>query len=229
MAYIPLTIFEAWVGRPGYKTVVWDWNGTIVEDAWFFVELMNGYLKKQGLPSIDIASYRKNFCFPVIDYYRQLGFNITDEEFRDLGKQFISDYIEGCKRPKLYKGIVDLIRFNYDSGIVQCVLSAQRQDILRMLVGFYGLEKYFSAVIGLDNDYAYGKIDRAHDLSERLNLDPSSTLMIGDTNHDKDVADSLGWSCVLLSTGHQSTDRLLATSASIADNPLDLKKYIYNH
>ena len=216
------------MGRPRYKTIVWDWNGTIVEDAWLFVELMNSYLSKRGLPGIDIASYRKNFCFPVIDYYRQLGFEITDEEFRDLGKDFISDYIESCKRPKLYGGIVDLINLNHSSGIIQCVLSAQRQDILRMLVSFYGLEKYFSAVIGLDNDYAYGKIDRAFDLAKDLDLKPEQTLMIGDTNHDKAVADALGWGCVLLSTGHQSNDRLLATNSSIASNLTQLNKYIYS-
>ena len=215
------------MGSSRYKNIVWDWNGTIVEDAWLFVELMNTYLSKQGLPGIDIASYRKNFCFPVIDYYRQLGFEITDDEFKALGKNFISDYIESCKRPNLYGGIVDLISLNHSRQIVQCVLSAQRQDILRMLVTFYGLEKYFSAVVGLDNDYAYGKIDKAFDLSKDLDLDPNSTLMVGDTNHDKAVADALGWDCVLLSTGHQSTDRLLATKSSIASNLAQLKEYIY--
>ena len=190
---------------------------------------MNSYLAKHDLPGIDVESYRKNFCFPVIDYYRQLGFDITDDEFKDLGKNFIDDYIKSCKKPNLYQGIVDLIRFNHDKGVVQCVLSAQRQDILRMLVSFYNLEQYFSAVVGLDNDYAYGKIERAFDLAKDLDLNPDSTLMIGDTNHDKEVADALGWRCALLSTGHQSTDRLLATQSFIASDLDQLKKYIYNN
>ena len=27
--------------------VVWDWNGTIVDDAFVFVNIMNSYLKKK--------------------------------------------------------------------------------------------------------------------------------------------------------------------------------------
>ena len=96
-----------------------------------------------------------------------------------------------------------------------------------MLVTFYGLDKYFSEVVGLDNDYAYGKIERGFDLAKSLELDSDSTLMVGDTNHDKAVADALGWECVLLSSGHQSTDRLLATKSSVVGDLVQLKKHIY--
>ena len=52
-----------------YDHVIWDWNGTIIDDAYLCVEVMNQVLKNRDLPLINISSYRKNFCFPVKKYY----------------------------------------------------------------------------------------------------------------------------------------------------------------
>ncbi len=39
---------------------------------------------------------------------------------------------------------------------------------------------------------------------------PEDVLLVGDTNHDHDVAQSLGIGCVLITGGHQSEPRLTA-------------------
>ena len=61
------------------KTVViWDWNGTIVDDAFVFVKIMNFFLKEKKLPLINIAKYRDVFEFPLINYYSKLGFDFNE-------------------------------------------------------------------------------------------------------------------------------------------------------
>ena len=33
-----------------YAHVIWDWNGTLLDDAWLCVDVMNGVLRAHDLP-----------------------------------------------------------------------------------------------------------------------------------------------------------------------------------
>ena len=58
-----------------YKHILWDWNGTLLDDRWLCVESINKILKKRKMPPILEKTYRKTFCFPVMKYYESLGFD----------------------------------------------------------------------------------------------------------------------------------------------------------
>ena len=36
------------------KHIIWDWNGTLLNDGWVFVNVMNTLLKSRDLPLINI-------------------------------------------------------------------------------------------------------------------------------------------------------------------------------
>ena len=76
----------------GFKNIIWDWNGTIIDDAWVFVDIMNTVLQKKGFPPTTLEHYRQNFCFPIQNYWRGLGFQFTDETFDKLNQNFIFEY-----------------------------------------------------------------------------------------------------------------------------------------
>ena len=65
-----------------YKHVIWDWNGTLVDDTWLFVDIMNGVLKDRNLQGITLDDYRNVFDFPVEDYYTKLGFNFQKKHLK---------------------------------------------------------------------------------------------------------------------------------------------------
>ena len=62
-------------------TVIWDWNGTLLDDGWLFVEVMNSILRSRGMNTITLEKYREIFGFPVKDYYLKLGFDLEKEPF----------------------------------------------------------------------------------------------------------------------------------------------------
>ena len=61
-----------------HKHIIWDWNGTLINDVWLVVEAMNKMLKKRNLPKIDSKKYREIFDFPVTEYYSKLGFDFSN-------------------------------------------------------------------------------------------------------------------------------------------------------
>ena len=38
-----------------YSHILWDWNGTLLDDAWLCVEVMNSMLAERDLPQIGRA------------------------------------------------------------------------------------------------------------------------------------------------------------------------------
>ena len=208
------------------KIIVWDWNGTIVDDAFIFVEIMNDFLKDFGLKKISLRDYRNHFCFPVHDYYTSLGINLSEEDFRLLSVNFIHKYKEKMFIPKLKKNILNVIRYLYNNGFSQFIVSAQEQKLLTKSVDFYGLKKYFSGIYGLDNNFAISKLALAKNkLIPQLGSE-SSLLVIGDTLHDLEMANYIDSSCCLVSWGHNSLSRLKKSKKTIVGCPLDLLTFL---
>ena len=76
----------------GYKHVIWDWNGTLVDDTWLCVEVLNGLLSRRGRRPISEIEYREHFEFPVIKLYEYLGLDTDESNYEQTSREFITDY-----------------------------------------------------------------------------------------------------------------------------------------
>ena len=73
---------------PQRTTIIWDWNGTLLDDAEMCLEAINIMLKKRNLPELSMERYRDVFTFPVIEYYREVGFDFTLEAWDPVATEF---------------------------------------------------------------------------------------------------------------------------------------------
>jgi len=198
-----------------HKHIIWDWNGTLINDIWLVVEIMNKMLKKRNLPRIDSKKYRNIFDFPVTKYYSKLGFDFSNESFEKLTNEFISEYYQRFNECKLFNEVKEVLEKIRDRGISQSILSASKEDVLIEKIKYYGIDKYFSRIIGLENHYAESKIERGKKWIAKLNLNPQEVLLIGDTIHDYDVSKHIGCDCLLIANGHHSYKRLASLGIDV--------------
>src|SRR5262245_43055202 len=49
--------------------VIWDWNGTLLNDVTHAIDTINFLLEPRGLPLMSIERYREIFGFPIRRYY----------------------------------------------------------------------------------------------------------------------------------------------------------------
>lgn len=201
-----------------YKHIIWDWNGTILNDVNLCVELINWLALSRSLPPIDIDRYREVFTIPVKNYYANLGFDFEKESFEKLGRIWMDEYERRKFECGLYDGVTDLLNKINKLGIGQSILSAYSQHTLDELVDHYGLRKYFTHVVGLDNIYAASKLHLGKDLMNRLGNGKGETLLIGDTVHDCEVASEIGADCILIANGHQSREVLLECGVKVCNS-----------
>ena len=163
------------------SVVIWDWNGTLVDDGFLFVKIMNFFLLEKKLQPISVDDYRKFFEFPLENYYLTLGFDFKDEPFESAGLDFIKIYDDRKFEPKLFDDTMPTLNTLKNSGCTHSVLSAQNVVTLKKSVSHYQLDGMFEYISGLKDHYAIGKVDQGKNLINNLNLHSDQVAMIGDT------------------------------------------------
>lgn len=198
-----------------YQHIIWDWNGTLFDDAWLCLEIINRVLREQEVPPVSLERYQQIFGFPLKSYYQKLGFNFSQTSFEDLSTDFILDYERRKMECGLREGALALLEALAVQGIEQSVLSASRQDFLEDATHQLGITAYFKRLNGMDNHHGHSKAEVGKQWVAALDVPPESVLMIGDTVHDYEVAREMGIECWLLAGGHQHPDRLAACQAAV--------------
>ena len=211
-----------------YKHVIWDWNGTLINDRWLCVQGLNHSLEKRGLPKITEEVYREKFMFPVKDFYKKVGFDFSKEPFEFVGDEFVSFYKNFFNNTELHLMASHVVREIKNTGISQYILSAGRQDHLIEWVKSHNLFDYFEIIRGIDNHYAEGKIETGVQLKKNITSSNKEVIMIGDTIHDSEVADAMDIDCYLINHGHVNRHRLKKTGRKVFSNLSEILYYITN-
>jgi len=203
--------------RREIETVIWDFNGTLVDDVDVIVQSVNPQLEKRGIAPLTTESLREIFGFPIEEYYRRLGVTFEDESMEDLATDFFAEYAPRLRECRLHSGVIETLDAFAARSARQFVLSAMEEGMLHEMLRSLGIFDRFEAAYGLEHQKGDSKVARAQQLVGDFGLDPQTTLLIGDTDHDGDVASELGMSTVLVATGHQSAQRLRATGHAVID------------
>ena len=207
------------------KNIIWDWNGTIVDDTYLFVKIMNNILRDKKLPKITIKDYRQKFCFPIKKYWKHLGFQFNNQLFNQMNSQFINKYKQKIFEPKLHENIKCIFKTIAGQNKSQFIVSASEHSLLIDSVKHYKIEKYFKDIKGVNNLNAIGKEKLALELILKYNLNPQKTILVGDTEHDYKVAQSIGAHTILVGFGHIHKERLLKTEQTVIDSVQELELF----
>ena len=209
-----------------YKHIIWDWNGTLLNDTSLCTQILNDSLRKRNIPEITVQQYKEKFLFPIKTFYESIGFDFDKEPFEIAGDEFVSYYGEKFHKTKLQNGSKFVLKTIQSNSISQSILSAGMQDFLLGWVSAHKLEQYFLKIVGIDNQYAKGKIEQGIKLINDLPYNRKDIVIIGDTIHDSDVAKKLKINCVLIDHGHVSGGRLKKTGRTVLSNLKDLIPHI---
>ena len=185
-----------------FTHLIWDFNGTLLDDVAYDVEITNRLLERHGLPKLESEdAYREIFGFPVIEYYQRLGFDFSKIPFSVLADEWMNDYNSQKHTAGLYPDVVSLLERVRAAGIPQILLSATQRQMLLEQLRELGISELFDEVIGADNHHAYGKAELARAWKKK---NPGAVpLMIGDTDHDAESARAMGGEIILVTCGHQ--------------------------
>ena len=209
--------------------ILWDWNGTLLDDTEAALATLNEMITVRGGQPIGMEFYRDHFAFPVRPFYDKIGIVAHDEdEWNGIAHEYHEVY--GRQPKKLNPLAVTALEMAKEAGCRQSIVSALRQDLLEVDMARNGVTKYFERICGSDNLDGASKLERARVLLRTLSETvPSDThfVIIGDALHDKEVADAIGVDCILCAQGSHAAWRLSAV-APTGDTLVDALKLALN-
>lgn len=190
-----------------YTYCIWDFNGTIFDDIGASIKAVNTLLAERGLPTLESKErYHEVFDFPIIDYYRRIGFDFDKEPYEVVAPLWVELYLENSKSSGLFEDVIPTLDFFESQGVKQSVLSASELKMLTGQLKDLGIYDRFEEIMGIDNIYAESKLALASAWKERHAGE--RVMFIGDTTHDYETAKLLGADCYLVSAGHQPEYKL---------------------
>lgn len=204
------------------KHILWDWNGTLLNDIVVCVDCMNVLLAERSIPQLTLTKYQQIFTFPVKDYYKSAGFNFSAEAFEKPAMEFIHLYHENLYKADLFPCVAVVLEYMKGKELGQSILSAMEHESLIKSLKDKGIYNYFDEVSGIDNHYAHSKLEIGQELIEKIGLPKEEFILIGDSLHDLDVANELGVECILVANGHQCKERLLEKSQYVLNELKDV-------
>ena len=208
--------------RTSWDAVLWDFNGTLLDDVSLSVRSVNALLSARGLPLLTIESYQGVFGFPISEYNRAIGFDLDTESMEEISDQFHVEYMRGLPEMGLHEDVVPVLETFRTAGIRQYVLSAMEEERLRGAIERLGITAFFDAIYGLGDLLGHSKVERGRELLRDQRIDPARAIMIGDTDHDAEVACELGTDVALVAQGHQAADRLRLVTDRVYERLSDI-------
>lgn len=207
-----------------YTDVIWDFNGTLLNDVKIGVCAINVLLAARGLPTLSEDGYREVSGFPIVDYYKRIGFDFSKEPYDKVAVEWVDQYRRREHEAALYDGAREMLCYMRNSGLCLTLLSATELQMLNSQVQTLGIKEYFDEICGMDNVYAHGKMSIGCRWRERH--PDSKALLVGDTDHDFEVATGMGADCILFSRGHQSFSRLARLGCPVIGSLKELENYL---
>lgn len=203
------------------RHIVWDWNGTLFDDAALVVEAVNACLASEGGPRIDADTYRREFARPLDRFYTSiLGRPVGDDLIERLDQVFQDAYWDGFDSADLTRDAREAIERVSTSGATQSIASMLWHDMLVPTVRGFGLDDHMLALDG--NRGTAGDTKHRHlthhvaRLKEMYpTLEGARFVVIGDVDDDALAARAAGIGCVLYDGGSQLTEALEATGAPV--------------
>ena len=207
------------------NTVIWDFNGTLIDDAEAALCAVNDMLTKRNQSPIDKTKYAAAVDTPIWKFYEVVfeEGSITPEE---AVVEFNSGYEKYLPANPLMEGAKEMLEYFKSLGFTQLVVSASHIDKVQAKLESLGLLGYFDTVLALSDYNAGDKTYLARKYLDDNGISPENAVVIGDCVFDCKMAEAIGACCILTTQGHQTITELSVTSAEVVDSLLEIRNII---
>lgn len=209
-----------------YKVIIWDFNGTLIDDIDAALASVNDMLIRRNLPEITYEQYASYVDTPIIKFYEHIFDDLYSMDFNEIAVEFNEGYEKHLPQKPVMKNAEEVLKYFCTLDKLQTVISATHIDKVNRRLSEFGLTDYFDKILAHNNLIAEDKTHLAVKYFGDKGIKPEDAIVVGDCVADWQMAKALGCDCALTTQGHQSRKEFAETDAFVIDSLLELKNLI---
>lgn len=202
----------------GYRLLIFDFDGTLADSAFWFAQTLNGVAKRYGFRQIDAAEMVELRGRPNREIVRRLNVPAWKTPF--IAAHFRKLAAEAAPDLKLFPGVENMLRRLSAGGVKMAVVSSNSEATVRRVLG--------PELAGMMADYGcgasvFGKARKFRAVIRRAGVSEADVLCVGDEVRDIEAARKAHLATGAVTWGYATPEILRAQRPSaVFETPGDI-------
>ena len=204
-----------------FRLLVFDWDGTLADSTTIIAGCIQRACCDLGLPVPDETAAKFVIGLGLADALRTVAPTLAPDDYPRLSERYREHYLACDPGIPLFDGAREMLDELDARGFLLAIATGKSRAGLARALRQQRLDARFFASRCADEGFPKPHPDMLLALMERCGVEPSETLMIGDTSHDLELARNAGASAVAVTYGAHAAEELsaLAPLALVASIP----------
>jgi HAD superfamily hydrolase (TIGR01549 family) len=188
--------------------ICFDLDGTLVDSKDTILESTKSALDKLNISyDIPLDAFTNMIGMHFVDIFEELKINVPDfEKFISIYKALYFDFMDSSY---LYPGVQQTLQFLNENNIKVSLLTTKVQDQAEKIIDHFNLRSSFHYLMGRRDELAHKPSpEPLLYICKELKVEPSQTLIVGDTELDIQCGKSAGSKTCGMLYGYRTKNQL---------------------
>lgn len=192
-----------------FDLLIFDWDGTLMDSAACIAASLQGACRDLGFAVPSDRDARYVIGLGLNDAMAHILPGLDPSEYPRVTERYRHHFLKGDAATTLFSGAAEMLTALRESGHLLAVATGKSRRGLDRALSATGVDGCFHATRCADEGHSKPDPGMLHRLLEELDVAPGRALMIGDTTHDMQMAQSAGVARLAIAHGaHEACDLL---------------------
>ena len=206
-----------------FELLVFDWDGTLVDSAQAIVDALQGACVDLGVTPPTDERARHIIGLGLKDALRYAVPHVAERDYRSLVDRYRVHFLARDASMRLFPGVLEGLAALQREGFLLAVATGKSRRGLERALDQTNLRRFFVASQCGDEGFSKPHPGMLEAVMAELAVACGSTLMIGDTTHDLEMASQAGVRSVAVAYGAHPKPQLMAANPEVCvDTAADL-------
>lgn len=213
-----------------FDLIVFDWDGTLSDSTALIVGAIQAACRDMGVPVPDRERASHVIGLSLLKAVGEVAPQLDEAALSQMAERYRYHFLAGDHELELFKGARDLLDSLREQGYLLAVATGKARRGLTRAMSAMGLDEVFHATRCADESFSKPHPGMLLELMDELMVEPSRTLMVGDTTHDLLMAKNAGVAALAMSYGAHPLEILVAEEpAAVLHSVADLQAWLACH
>ncbi len=210
-----------------YELIVFDWDGTLIDSAGAIVACIQAACRDLGLPVPDRERAAHVIGLGLDDALSYAIPGLPSGEYGNVAERYRHHFLLRDPHIPLFPGTQAMLAELRERGHLLAIATGKSAQGLARVLGTTGVADFFVASRCADQCASKPAPDMLRQIMEELAIEAETTLMVGDTVHDLQMASNAGVAGLAVGHGAHPKEKLLALNPiAYVDSTAELQRWL---